>query len=496
MCRVLFAFALASLAAATRADEPKPSPVPSPTPSPLVAPFPGGELGHVGRIEIVPDGSRVGVQLGYQYLDGIDYLRVTPALDLRSEKYQLGLAAPLRLELCAGSKPMENCFQSGSIKLAPYDHRWRLRNRDYAELADYAKVIRYFTVGKVGDAFRLDVTQLDPTTLGHGGLMRGYFPSGNLDLPRVSAEVDLQASFGGVTAFANDVARPDILAGRAFASPLELVSSGALARAFTVGATWVSDRHAPTGARAGQSLIGAETPAAGYDQRAVTGMGADAEVQLVKTAIWEVRPYAALDRLQGAGSGTSAGVLAQASLFTGSKMAQKLRLVAEARSFDADYLPGYFDTFYEVEKYQYGASANGTPPTKWQAVSTRTGPRRQGAYLEATYTLGQALVLAGGLEYANQPWTRNVYLHAELAAGQFLRLFGTLYRRGFEGQPWFTRSVLDLPNTAFFAGARLELLPFLFANGGVTQTVRFDNATGQLENARKFTANLELGLEF
>jgi len=468
---------------------------PSAPPAPQ-APFVKGELSNVGRVELEMHRTRFGVRVGYEYLDGYDYLRTTPQVDLRFDELRVGLGFPMRLEMCRGDVALAGCVDADKLSLKPYERRWRFRSEDYRTASDWARLLRYATWGRKEDRFYLNVGQENAATIGHGGVMRRYFPSADAERPRVSGELDAYNDYGGFEAFANDVVSPNLLAALAFVKPLSFLSQDPMARSFSVGVTWAADLRAPTALRPGAELALAQDPASRFQTRAVQAVGVDAEVKLVKTEAWDLKPYVEWAHLAGAGSGASFGLLTRAS-FGGT---QALRLIVEGRRFDANYLPAYFDTFYEVQRVQNfdGHEDPTAPPqaTKWASVSSRTGPARLGYYLELSWAWIHHLSLSAGLDTATQPLSRSAYLHAEVPALSWLQLFATYHRRSFQGQPWFTRGSADLPTTVFFSGARLRLLPILFVNATASQTWAWDPALARYQSARGFFVDVELGWEF
>jgi len=468
-----------------------------PAPSAPQPEFIKGELSHVGQVDLAMAQNRAGVRFGYEYLDGFDYLRVTPTVDLRFRGLRMGFGIPLRLEMCQGEVALAGCVDVSKISLKPYDRRWTFRSQDWKTLSDFARVIRYLGYGQKESNLFVNVTQENAATVGHGGVMRRYFAGADVNRQRVSAEVDAYGDYGGFEAFANDVVDPNLWTALAFVKPLSLFSEDAMARSLSLGVTWGADLRAPTALEAGASLVGAARPEDAYRTRAVQLVGVDAEVKVVKTESWDVKPYAEWAKLLGAGSGLSLGVLTRASW--GGK--QALRFIVEARRFDADYLPSYFDTFYEIQKIQYvegreDPTAPAPAPTKWEAVSTRTGGPRMGYYLEATWSWVKAVSLSAGLETATNPLVRSAYLHVEAPALTWLQLFATLHRRSFQGQSWFTASAVDLPTTVFYSGARLRLLPILFINGTASQTFSFDKALGRYQSVKGFWVDAELGWQW
>ncbi len=464
---------------------------PSGEPAPADAPrLLHGELTHLGARELVNPSSRVGLRVGYQYADGYDYMVLTPGFDARWRKFTMGMAVPLRLELCRGDIPLGGCVDVDKRQLKPYEHRWRFDRSGWQGVEDLVSTIRYLGWGGEEDRIHAELSQLEPVTLGHGALLRRYFANAAPEARRLAADVDVEGEHTGFEAFANGLFRTSLLAVHGWARPLSFGEEEGLARTFTVGLTWARDLGAPVAPKAGVEPTGAH-PEDAFDKRAVTALAIGAEAVVLRSEHWELAPFAELASLRGAGSGLATGLVARSAL--GERLG--LRLLVEGRSFDANYLPGYFDELYEVEKVQYQAGPSGTV-SKWQAVSSRRGSRRVGWNLEATATVARAISLSAGFEGAAAPASRNAYLHAEVPLLDWFRFFATVHRRGFEGEALFSGGALGRPTTVFFSGMRLKTLPFLFLNGTATQSYQWDAALGRYRNARSYDLDAEIAVEF
>ena len=73
------------------------------------------------------------------------------------------------------------------------------------------------------------------------------------------------------------------------------------------------------------------------------------------------------------GNGFTAGLLGRFNY--GDDVVHAIRIIGEFRSFSATYLPGYFDTFYEIQKYvsslnygRYATLQQSLPPTKYKDI--------------------------------------------------------------------------------------------------------------------------------
>src|SRR5207253_6023387 len=126
-------------------------------------------------------------------------------------------------------------------------------------------------------------------------------------------------------------------------------------------------------------------------------VGIDLETKIVKTENSDLKPYLDYSRLLdipkptgvGAkatgGGGLTLGMLGRFN--AGDVKPHAFRVVVEGRYFDGNYLPGYFDTFYEVQKYQFitGAANIAYSPKLRTILNRDPNHKRAGYYLEAAY---------------------------------------------------------------------------------------------------------------
>lgn len=341
--------------------------------------------------------SRFGLRLGYARLDNSSYLAIAPEIDLHfGDEVALGLGLPLNIRAYADGF---------------YDtHQIKFRKGDYSTAADFARILRFLTVGKKEDQFFLNVSQLFAATIGHGAIVRRY--SANLAGPqepfgynkRVGAQLDAYGKYGGFEAFTGDVVHPQhFLAGLAFVKPLGWISgplrdtlgwtSLGLSAAADLEAPYTLQRGADGYPTTGDSDVCPDPTVATCDNgqpivketRRAQLIGVDLESKIVKTENADLKPYLDYSRLLDIGSPTGVGAKANGGggltlgmlgrFNAGDVKVHAFRVVVEGRYFDGNYLPGYFDTFYEVQKYQFitGKADPGYQP-KLRTILNRDAP--------------------------------------------------------------------------------------------------------------------------
>ncbi|MEN9796900.1 MAG: hypothetical protein RL653_596 [Pseudomonadota bacterium] len=484
---------------------PAPPPASAPTP-PLVqgAPaqavvpqptYPGfvkGELSQfLGADRVVTRNNRVGISLGLDRIGDTFYGLVEPQVDLRflDNRLALGLGVPLRFEL----------FSLGGSSLVSVNNVGRIRREDYDQPGEYARVLKYLTFGSKEDNVYVNVGQRYASSIGHGTLVRRYAPNIDVNRARISAQVDAYNDYGGVELLTNDVVDWNLLAGLAFVKPLAFFSQDPVARSLSVGVSVASDRSAPhvlttdpvTGVR--------QVDSSGHLQasrRSATLVGIDAEVKVLKTRHADIKPYVDYSFHTRGDGGLTAGVLGRFNV--GERTVHAFRVIAEGRALGARYLPSYFDTFYEVERFMARQVTSPWPAanayeTKQQYVLSGDLGNRLGYYLEASYGVRRNIGVTVALEGTSTSPQKNLVAHLELPALDWLQFFGSYYKRGFTQFSDVTK--LD-SQSIFFAGARLKALPVLFINARAFKSFQANQELQRYDNTFGFAVDVELGLEF
>ncbi len=498
-------------------------------PAPAQEGFYKGELGTPGASELESPNDAFFIGLGYYNEGGLlgqHYARLRPSIDLHFEVAQekeltLRLEAPVNMLLFDKNAPEE---------------RGKLRDQDYDETRDYLKALKELRLGRKEDKLFVNVGLGHSVQLGHGTVMRRYNANLDADHTRLGLQADAYNDYGGVETYVSDIALQNQIVGAlAFAKPFSLVSDNPIARTFSVGVHYTADLNAPKALKRctpapgenvcrvegvegtfapGQVLVGpGGLPKATRTQVGVVGV--DAEVKPLRIGnLVDFKIYGDYSRMQGAGGGLTGGLLLRSN--AGSRpYLSALRMRLEGRIYDHDYVPQYFDSLYEVQKFQVlsGKSPTGLEPTKYQAVveNPATGGHAS-VYAEASYALVDKIVLGAGLERVMDQDTYNLLLHLEIPAFEFLRLYASYQKLGFDdlGQSFALDKQKGQATPSFqgdavlFSQARLMVLPILFISANVRQIYQWDtdfktpdgDSVGAYRPKIDFLVEAELGWEF
>ncbi len=485
-----------------------PEPVAALTPAPMVlaptspaaepqAPAQGfikGELSvYLGSDRLVVKNTRIGVSIGLDRFDSAYYALVEPMVDLRflDGKLGIGLGVPLRFEIINFSND-----SSGQPILTK--RLGRLRIEDYDSVHDFGRLLKYVTYGRKEDNLYISAGQRYASTVGHGAIIRRYSPSIDTDYPRASVQVDAYNQYGGFELFSNDLLEWNTVSALAFIKPLAFINKDNLfTKSLSVGVSGALDWKAPyqlttdpvTGLRQVDSngrLIAST--------RAVKLIGFDAEIKVVQTAHVDLKPYVDYSLLIDGDGGLTVGLLGRFNV--GTKTIHAFRTVTEFRVLGDRYIPSYFDTFYEIERYVATELPRTNPDvanyaTKQQATFAGYG-QRIGYYLEGSWGIPGAVGLTLAAEGVSNSPATNLVAHVEVPVLDFLQVFGSYYKRGVTD----FKGLISLDTTTvLFAGARLRILPFLFLNGRAYKTFRMNPQLQRYDNQFGFVIDLEVGYE-
>ncbi len=463
-----------------------------------------GELTTIGPLEIIPLNDRAGVVLGYRRLGFNHYAHIEPQVDLRffpdditkDSKLRLGFGIPLNLQIFSGED------QDDNGKLDKFDIK--IRSEDWDNWRDFFQVIRYIQFGRKEDNLYLNINRVYAASLGHGIIMKRYLPNLDYFQTRVSGEFDAYSKYGGVELYTNDITRANIVGGLFFLKPGSFFSDSWMAESFSLGFTYMTDWDAPNTVvsnrrNSDNSYI--------YDSTDIHFFGVDAELKVVRWPVEQpkvdVKVYADYTKWLHNGAGVSLGLLGRFNLY--SKIRQAMRLRVEFRTFQDNYTPSYFDSFYEIAKFKWFSQnkpANNKSTTDYTATSKYLEFHNRpsdwehfGAYVEFSYALLDYVGFTLAFDGANGKDNGNFLLHLEIPATKYFQISATYYKVNVDS----AKNVFDptADNTMFIALARLRPVQLLSFQFGIRKTVQpsaryFPN----LESVWDVKADLDLSWEF
>jgi hypothetical protein len=281
----------------------------------------------------------------------------------------------LRPELAFGK------FGAGLDITLHYDtQNGHIRNEDWNDGYDYLRAIRYVRYGrKHRDDFYTRAGAIEAARLGHGLIMNFYNNALIFDERKVGIELDYDFGIGGFELVNSSFGRREVIGGRVYYRPLQLVTETPIIKNFALGVTFVRDDD-PDSYRA--------TP------DGVAEIGLDAELPLIKTKLSELKLYGDLAKIKDFGSGQAIGV--QWDLYGISGLFD-FGAQLERRFLGEQFLPAYFGPFYELERTSFQNPATGQAVPKKQYLSNQN-QSTSGTYGMLYGQLLNSLRLAGTFE--------------------------------------------------------------------------------------------------
>ena len=276
------------------------------------------------RMAMLTNQQSVSGGIGVTVIDGKPYYLFNIMPDLSFGKWGIGLDVNLRVG------------QDGKI-----------RQGDFKDGYSYLRLLRYIRYGQKNENVYARVGALDFARIGHGSIIYLYRNTASYDLRKVGVEFDLDFQKGGLESMYSDVAGAGVLGLRGYVRPLQFGqgASSPILGNLEVGATFASDFNSKANRTWGDPA-GTIRNAEGGGVLSIVGL--DVGLPLLSHEYIGSTLYADYAKILSYGSGTAVGLnlrLRGLGLVT-------LDAKYERRFVGNQYLPTYFDAFYEHDRYQ------------------------------------------------------------------------------------------------------------------------------------------------
>ncbi len=267
----------------------------------------------------------------------------------------------------------------------------KIRKADWSNGA-YRKVIRYLSWGQKYDPVYAKVGQLDMTTIGHGFILYNYSNSPSYDDRRLGAELDLDFTKFGFETMYGDFQQPGVMGGRGYVRPLQFTTLAPIPviGGFELGATYVTDQNQNSGMVL-TSLSAGPAPSSGppylvQDNGRMSEYGFDAGLPVLRIPFVDADLYYDYAQIKNFGHGSAAGILLT---FNGLGLA-KASVKLEHQWVGSQFIPEYFDQFYELNRYVPGDSTYYS-----KATQLSNAPKGQGWFGQLTIAIMQNFQIVG-----------------------------------------------------------------------------------------------------
>jgi len=243
----------------------------------------------------------------------------------------------------------------------------KLRSENFNEFSDYLSIIRYIRYGYKHDPLYLRVGALDYATLGHGSIMYLYNNSPTFDARKVGIELDIDFDNYGFESVYSNFGKGGVMGIRGYVRPLqftELADIPVIGK-FEIGSSIVTDTDEKSGVVSGIYDSKQNIYISTKDEGSTTIIGIDFGLPIIRMGVIDFDVYFDHTKIINFGRGSALGVKAG---FKGLGFAT-LNTRFERRFNGEQYLPSYFNSLYEIERFRINKSEE-TISTKVQQLIT------------------------------------------------------------------------------------------------------------------------------
>ena len=336
---------------------------------------------------------------------------------------------------------------------------------DWDDARDWVKILNYFHYGHSGDMFYFYFGEQKNRYVGNGSIVGAYYGDLRLYHPQRGVNLEINTDYAGLDFFMDDVTPPNVVGGRVYVKPISFLKES-YGNNLEVGVSYFADIFAPdriTGKSNNES--GREITDSNFQI-----FGFDASFRVLAMKYYQLTFYTDMNKIVNAGFGMHFGAKHKLMLPTSTDMQILSRW--EVRAMEPDYIPSYFNTFYDIEREYYKGPAE-PPETKSQYIKSYASEGKDwtaGYYLDLVFDITGTFSVGGSFEHNKlyyydgheakkyNNYQINVFASAFLfdsLAIDFLMTFQSLGEEGrmLKNRPYYRGSVTYYLNKFFSFGA-------------------------------------------
>ncbi len=259
-----------------------------------------------------------------------------------------------------------------------------IRKEDFNQLSDYLSIIRYVRYGVKNDPVYIKLGALDYYNLGHGSIMYQYNNSPSIDNRKIGLIADIDFGDFGFESIYSTFAEAGVVAVRGYVRPLRLTSLAdvPIISDLEVGGTYAADFNKYSGvvftpkvSASGPIVLPILNPnnptqfIQASDKGRMQIVGLDLGLPLIRSSMLNLELYTDYAKIVNYGSGVASGIMVDVNGLGILNASAKL----ERRFNQAHYIPSYFSSLYEIERYRID-TVNGTYSSKATELANLTNP--------------------------------------------------------------------------------------------------------------------------
>ncbi|MHB8336397.1 MAG: hypothetical protein ACYDEE_03170 [Ignavibacteriaceae bacterium] len=256
-----------------------------------------------------------------------------------------------------------------------------IRKENFNELSDYLSIIRYLRYGEKHDPVYIKLGALDYYNLGHGSIMYQYNNSPSIDTRKIGLVSDIDFGNFGFESIYSTFAEAGVTAVRGYVRPLRFttLANVPIIGNLEVGGTYAVDFNKYSGVvyvpdyNASAPLINPIiNPSPLWkpeDRGRMQIIGIDLGLPLINSSLFNLQLYSDFTKIINYGGGVATGIMVEMNGLGILNASAKL----ERRFNQAQYIASYFNSMYEIQRYQFD-TATGTFSSKADLLASITNP--------------------------------------------------------------------------------------------------------------------------
>ncbi len=317
--------------------------------------------------------------LGLSWFDGEPYYLLNISPEIAFGKIGVGFDVNLRIGVNTG----------------------KIRNEDWNEPYDFLRAIRYVRYGLKGDPFYVRLGALDYARLGHGTIVYYYKNNASYDDRKIGLEFDVDFGNFGFESMVSDLKKVGVFGVRGYVRPLKFTPAGRIPIIgnLELGATYATDLDKNAIAR--YDTVKKEIV---KDLNRPDVIGLDIGFPILRTKIFNWDLYFDYVKFLNYGSGIAYGSNFEFKGLGILNIGAKI----ERRNFGDQFLPSYFNYFYEIERFNMKDTTS-----KLQAL--QKAKKTNGTYGELIFSiLGQVQIIGSYQQLDDVPKSGTLHLDLKL----------------------------------------------------------------------------------
>lgn len=225
----------------------------------------------------------------------------------------------------------------------------KLRKENFNEFSDYLSVIRYIRYGMKNEPVFIKLGALGYYSIGHGTIMNNYNNSPSFDNRKIGLIADINFGKFGFESIYSSFGQSGIMGFRGYILPIQFTSAANLPiiSNLEVGLTLISDFNSLARVDSGYFDTNGEFKVV-KDGGDVSFIGFDVGLPLLKSNSTKILLYFDYNKMIDFGSGIATGIKLDFNGLGLISISSKL----ERRINNGKYLPAYFNSLYEIERFK------------------------------------------------------------------------------------------------------------------------------------------------